>query len=149
LAFYGEVADQSADWLAGQAAQAVAGHSPFELHLSGAGQFPSGQSWIGLGGQTDRLLALMADCRALWPASADPVQVARPHLTVSRPHLTVSRRRRDRVLADALRALAVYRGPTWTVERARLFQSELGQGPGHHPLYTPLADLPLAAVPSA
>jgi 2'-5' RNA ligase len=136
LAFYGEVADSAVDQLADRAVVALADHRPFDLHLTGAGQFPSAVSWIGLGGQVDRLTALMTDCRALGADQSDLAQA-------SRPHLTVSRRRRDRPLADALRALAVYRGPVWTVERAILFSSEPGFGPGGHPSYQALADLPL------
>jgi 2'-5' RNA ligase len=38
-----------------------------------------------------------------------------------------------------MRALAVYRGPEWTVTDIELFESELGSGIGGHPRYTQIA----------
>jgi len=140
LAFYGEVPSGYLPELAAQAEQMAQAHHPFRLELAGAGCFAGRTAWIGVGGQTDRLVALMDDCAGLWGAD-DPTTTRR---NGRRPHLTITRQVTAAQLFDPVAALAVYRGPAWTVSQFNLLRSDLGQGPGGHALYTPVAEMALA-----
>lgn len=121
LGFFGE---SNIDVLAEHTAQAVLGHGPIELELRGAGSFARRNLWLGVGGQTDRLKSLMAAC--------DPEDDRR------RAHLTVARTGRETspLLADYVRALAVYSGPAWTADHVTLYASELGKGRSGGPLHS-------------
>jgi RNA 2',3'-cyclic 3'-phosphodiesterase len=46
-------------------------------------------------------------------------------------------------LAAAAHALAVYQGPSWTVDEVELVASDLGAGPQGSPVHTPVARFPL------
>jgi 2'-5' RNA ligase len=138
LAFFGQVPAGHVPELASEFGQVVAGTEPFDLELAGAGSFAGRTAWIGVGGDNTALKALVSKVRALWPGPGDedPGQSHRPHLTISRQAL-----RSD--LGDPLKALAIYRGPSWTVTTARLIESRLGEGVGGHARYVTLAEEPL------
>ncbi|MGC5629775.1 2'-5' RNA ligase family protein [Georgenia sp. Z1344] len=61
LAFYGEIPDGAADAAADSLAEAAARHAPLDLRLRGAGSFTGRTLWVGVGGDTDPLAALMSD----------------------------------------------------------------------------------------
>jgi len=125
LAFYG---DQPNDAAAATAlvAQAAGLHGPLRLNLSGAGSFSRRTLWIGVGGDTTELRALMGDC------AAEPDERRRAHLTVARAG---ARTRDSWLVADHARALSVYRGPEFAVEEVQLVESHLGSGRGGGPRY--------------
>ncbi|MDR0990782.1 MAG: RNA 2',3'-cyclic phosphodiesterase [Propionibacteriaceae bacterium] len=143
LAFFGQVPAGYIPQLSDDFYAAAARHTPFRLELTGAGTFGGRQAWIGVGGETDELSGLVKDVTGLWHygEADEPAPPASAH----RPHLTFSRLAARADLTNPLRALSVYRGPTWSVTRATLFESRLGQGPGGRSLYVPLAEAPLAA----
>jgi len=136
LAFYGEVPGGAVDELAGAMAGAVRDLTAPMVHLSGSGWFRHTTAWIGLGGQVGELTEVMAALDCLNPGERAP-QAHRPHLTIAR----TGRRTRGRVpaLDQVITALSVYRGPEWTIEEVVLMCSELGQGRGGRPKYTPIA----------
>lgn len=126
MAFYG---DQPNDATAVRAhlAAVAAGQSALSLHLSGAGSFDRRTLWVGVGGDTRQLAALMRHC--VLPGEA-PRQ--RAHLTVAR----AGRRMKDAWLFDDhVRALSVYRGPEFVADELCLVRSHLGEGRGGGPRY--------------
>lgn len=135
LAFYGEQPNDPGE-LAAHLAVAAAGSRPLELNLTGAGSFNSRTLWIGVGGDTKALRLLMAD------ALLDPEERAR-----QRAHLTVARasaRLRDTwLLPEVVRALSVYSGPSFRVEKIALMESHLGEGRGGGPRYEVLETIQL------
>jgi 2'-5' RNA ligase len=141
LAFYGEVPDGHVPEVIAEVGDRAREHRPFTVELSGAGTFSGHMGWIGVGGEVSRLKALMAAAADVWggPGPETPGQTRQPHLTISRK-VTEAR------LGDALRALAVYRGPAWTVTHFHVVESQLGQGLGGHPLYRSVAVVPLASA---
>ena len=141
-AFYGEVPDGRVPSLTEDIATAVRDIPPFACELAGAGQFRHSASWVGARVEDGPWRALV---RVLAPSELGLGGRADPRAR-HRPHLTVSRARGNSALADAVAALAVYRGPEWTARQVVVFESLLGQGEGGHPLYAPLADCPFAGV---
>ncbi|MDR0283532.1 MAG: RNA 2',3'-cyclic phosphodiesterase [Propionibacteriaceae bacterium] len=136
LGFYGEQPDGMMDELADNLRLAAARTAPFTLALAGAGLFRHDVGWIGV---TD-------PARALGPL-AERVRGTYATLyqsTQNRFHVTVTRAGRQAGLAPTLAALAVYRGPEWTVGEITLFRSDLHEGIGGHPRYTVLATAQLA-----
>jgi len=155
VAFYGEVPDGAVPALDDALADAARGTPPYQLHLRGAGAFAHRTLWVGVA-------ADLAPHRALGAASVAAGVVVRGARaddetaldTRSRPHLTVGRAarparpqrpegRRGRTadrdgpgLSALVHALAVYEGPSWTVEKLLLVQSQPGAGRGGGPLYT-------------
>ena len=137
LAFYGEQPAGRAAELTQLLQQVAAGVPPFRLNLAGAGVFRQDVCWIGVHDPAGRLPALADAVRGPY-ATADQHAQRRFHVTVSRNG------RRD-ALGAQMAALTIYQGPAWTVDRLTLYRSDLGDGPGGHPLYTPLCDAPLGA----
>ena len=135
MAFYGDQPNDAAN-VCEHLAQAVYSHSALDVHVSGAGSFEQRTLWLGVGGQARGVRELMADCQL-----ADvPFNHHRPHLTVAR----AGRRTRDPwVLGDVVRALSVYRGPDFCVDRVCLMQSHLGEGRGGGPRYEVIEEYPL------
>jgi 2'-5' RNA ligase len=130
LAFYGEINDGRLPSLLMDFRETAQRTRPFSLELSGAGVFNHRVAWIGVADSDPlRKLAkqLVADAES-HTGRPDPRKRNRAHLTVSR----------NPGLEDAMAALSVYRSPAWNVNEIVLYQSELGLGPGGHPLYTPL-----------
>ncbi|HJB11233.1 MAG TPA: 2'-5' RNA ligase family protein [Candidatus Brachybacterium merdavium] len=130
----------------------ASGHGPLTLHLSGAGSFSGRTLWIGVGGEVSRLESLMREELLGEPDR----ERRRAHLTVARVSARAPRppRRRTRwsvpapdptriLLADAVRALSVYRGPAWESTELELVASHLGQGRFGGPLHEVLGTVPL------
>lgn len=130
----------------------ASGHAPLTLHLSGAGSFSGRTLWIGVGGEVGRLESLMREELLGEPDR----ERRRAHLTVARVSARAPRPRRRRtrwsvpepdptqiLLADAVRALSVYRGPAWEATELELVASHLGQGRFGGPLHEVLGVVPL------
>jgi len=174
LAFHGNVPDGSVSGYLDALARGlgdVGAVRPFEVSLAGGGSFSGRTLWAGVGEGAKRLQKLagvVSDAAAeagLWP---DAHAGARPHVTLARAsaHRGEQHRRggkrgarrgasdRNDMEFDAgvanldawARALAIYRGPAWTVDTVSVVRSELGKGPGSAPLYTELAALPLGGA---
>ncbi|WP_129338762.1 RNA 2',3'-cyclic phosphodiesterase [Cellulomonas endophytica] len=162
-AFYGDVPDGLVPALEAGLDAAAAGRSPWTMRLRGAGVFAHRTLWVGASGDLDAHLDLVEAVVDLGEAVGtreDRRERHRPHLTVGRvrPGAGPPRRRPSRptaggpdgrgrrdprgeggrgdVAAEAVRALAVYEGPAWTVEEVLLVQSRPGEGRGGGPLYT-------------
>ncbi|MCL1841975.1 MAG: RNA 2',3'-cyclic phosphodiesterase [Propionibacteriaceae bacterium] len=147
-AFYGEVPDGLAAALAQDWPQRGRDLVPFEAALAGAGMFAHRTAWIGA--QVDDA-AWRRLTRALAPSvlgldDREHQERNRPHLTIARAGAAPRNAPRGRPsptgadgVAAAVAALAVYRGPSWTVTEVGLFASALGRGEGGHPRYTRLA----------
>lgn len=153
LAFHPDVPAGAVDDVVADAARLAAGHAPPALHLAGAGEFSHRTLWVGVGGQVREVGALLAEP---WLADEDGRDRRRAHLTVARvaasaPQARPGRRRgRPRepapatvLLAEAVHALSVYRGPAWTAAEVEVVASRLGEGRSGGPLHEVLASLPL------
>ncbi|MDY5784669.1 RNA 2',3'-cyclic phosphodiesterase [Corynebacterium sp.] len=123
LAFYGRQPNDAVA-VTETLARATAFARPLSLHLSGAGCFDRRTLWVGVGGDTQPLRELMADCLL------DPDGRHR-----QRAHLTVARGRDGWLLADHAHALSVYRGPEFLADEVALVESHLGEGRGGGPRY--------------
>lgn len=162
LAFFGEVPEGSVEELA-EALDAVAlAARPFEASLAGAGLFDGRTLWVGCTG--DGWTGLMAAAGEVGAEVAGRAadRRNRPHLTVARARAGAGRgdgrrgssRDRGRPLgvgrgdrssaavgetaadpAVLAHALALYRGPVWTVREVELVASRLGAGPGGSPVH--------------
>lgn len=152
LAFRADLPAGALEDAAGRLEALAAAHPPFPLHLSGAGVFSARTLWIGVGGATEALAALMGEPLL----EGELRERRRAHLTVARVSARAPRapRRRRRgeapppdptqlLLADAVRALSVYRGPAWEARELELVRSELGQGRSGGPRHEVLAAEPL------
>ncbi|MFJ6846903.1 RNA 2',3'-cyclic phosphodiesterase [Micrococcus luteus] len=151
LAFHPEVPAGAVDDVVADAGRIAAGHAPLDLHLAGAGEFSHRTLWMGVGGQVRELGALLAEP---WLADDDRDR-RRAHLTVARVSAAAPRprcRRRGEprppapstvLLAEAVHALAVYRGPQWTADEVEVVASRLGEGRSGGPLHEVLATVPL------
>jgi len=153
VAFYGEVPGGRLDEVAQALDDAAAGLAPFAAGLAGAGLFDGRTLWVGCTG--DGWSPLMAAAGGI-----GTTLLGRPVDRRSRPHLTVARSRAGggRGPRGGLRggprrgpghgrrgpeggvdpaalahALALYRGPRWTVAEVALVESHLGAGPGGSP----------------
>lgn len=173
LAFYGEVPDGYVDDLTAALDAVARGAAPFEASLAGAGLFDRRTLWIGCTG--DGWTALMAGAGAVGAdvAGRPADRRNRPHLTVARARPGAGRgdgrrggaRDRGRPIgvgrgerptaaaaersadpADLAHALALYRGPAWTVGEVALVASRLGAGPGGSPVHDVVHRSPLGTV---
>jgi RNA 2',3'-cyclic 3'-phosphodiesterase len=172
-AFYGEVPDGAVAGLAADLRSELAGVAPYELGLRGAGVFSHRTLWVGVGGDVDAQRSVSAACvRAGVAAGSAPDSRPRerPHLTIGRvrpgarpPRRHASRpdrgagpdprpARADRPAdpgedaAAVARALAVYAGPSWTVDEVLLVESRPGAGRGGGPLYAPVERIALGSA---
>lgn len=158
-AFYGELPDGAVPGLTADLAAAVHDREPFDLALRGAGVFSHRTMWVGVGGEVEaqrRLSGACVDAGVEAGAVPDRRPRERPHLTVARirpgarpPRRGSSRPARGRgpgdpgegtlteqdVARGVARALAVYEGPSWTVDEVCLVASRPGAGRGGGPLY--------------
>ncbi|MGP9536842.1 RNA 2',3'-cyclic phosphodiesterase [Brachybacterium sp. AOP43-C2-M15] len=152
LAFRADLPEGALPETLDRLAAVAACHEPLTLHLSGAGAFRGRTLWIGVGGETGALSSLL-DEDLLEERGRER---RRAHLTVARVSARAPRaprrRRRDRTpppdptrrrLDDAVRALSVYRGPSWPAEEIELVSSRLGEGRGGGPRHEVLASVPL------
>lgn len=132
-------------------AAAAARHAPMTLQLSGAGMFSARTLWMGVGGQTQHLTALMGEELL----GEEDRERRRAHLTVARVSARAPRAPRRRrgeprppdpsqlLLSSAVHALSVYRGPPWCAEELELLSSRPGQGRSGGPLHEVLGTVPL------
>lgn len=159
-AFYGDLPDGAVPGLVADLAAVARGRAPFTLTLRGAGVFSHRTMWVGVGGDVEaqrRLSGACVDAGAEQGAVPDRRPRERPHLTVARirpgarpPRRGSSRPARGRgpgeqggeapltdqdVARGVARALAVYEGPSWTVDELCLVASRPGAGRGGGPLY--------------
>lgn len=129
LAFYGSQPNDHSD-LAVHLSQAAASSRPLELGLRGAGSFGHRTLWMGVGGQTRALKALMADCQI-----EDDIR--------QKPHLTIARSRERWLVGDLVHALAIYDGPGFICDELVLMESQLGEGRSGGPRYELLESIRL------
>ncbi len=174
LAFYGEVPQGYVDDLAAALDAVARAAEPFEAALAGAGLFDRRTLWVGCagGGWTDLMRAAGVAGGEVVGRAADGRN--RPHLTVARFRPGAGRgdgrragRGRSRAIgggggrgdrpavregapgpdaAALAHALALYRGPAWTVREVELVASQLGAGPGGSPIHDVVHRSPLGAV---
>lgn len=152
LAFRPDLPDGALEDAVEELAGIAARHRPMTLQLSGAGVFSARTLWIGVGGATGALASLMDESLL----EGEGRERRRAHLSVARVSARAPRppRRRRRgeepppdptqlLLAEAVRALSVYRGPMWEATELELVTSRLGQGRSGGPLHEVLAAVPL------
>lgn len=139
VAFFGTLPDGAVPDLESRLAAAVEGIEPFTIHLAGAGTFRSSVLWVGVGGETTPLAEAM---HALTDVR-DEVTPLRDDRERNRAHLTISRSPAIDA-ATVAHALAVYRGPAWTVDTIELLESDLGVGEQGHPVHTVIARISIA-----
>lgn len=139
LAFFGDVPDGAAPDLEAAVAAAVRKIEPFTIHLAGAGAFRSTTMWVGVGGETDPLVGAVHELVGV----RDELTAVRDARERNPAHLTISRAGTMVDSAHVAHALAVYRGPGWTVDAVELIESHLGQGVQGRPVHTVLTSSPL------
>jgi len=130
VAFFGAVPDGAVPDVSAALEQVAATSAAPELMLSGAGAFGGRTLWIGVGGEVATVQRLMGAVADVLDERRDDVP-ARPHVTVARS----GRRARGLDLGPAVRALSVYRGPSWRAEELALLSSHLGEGRAGAPRY--------------
>lgn len=143
LVFLGEIQDGRLIPVAETLRAAASGIPPFVTALSGIGGFPGLERprvvWVGVGEGAAEVRRLKERLDAvLDPLGFEPGERDfHPHLTLGR----VKEPGRPGVLAGAA---ASWKVPTerWTTRRVVLFRSDLRR---EGPVYTPLAEAPLAA----
>ncbi|HEX6443813.1 MAG TPA: RNA 2',3'-cyclic phosphodiesterase [Streptosporangiales bacterium] len=133
LAFYGEVADATAERLVGRLARAAGRRPAMELAFAGGGAFPNARRarvlWVGVEGDRVRLRQL-ADSAA---AAGRRLGLGGP-ARAYRPHVTLARLREPADVRAQVGALAEYRGRSWRAGELLLVRSHLGPEPKHETL---------------
>ena len=154
VAFYGEVPEGYLDDVVSALDDVAAAHRSFAAALRGAGLFDGRTLWVGCSGDGWGQLMSAAGRIGTDLLGRAEDRRSRPHLTVARAagrsRGTRGPARRagpDGVGPAALaHALALYAGPTWTVDEVALISSRLGAGPGGSPRYDVVHRSALAAV---
>ncbi len=158
VAFFGEVPEGALGELTGALAENADTTPPFELRLRGAGVFSGRTLWVGASGDVDVMAHLSRTSRAAGEQVSshhDTRERVRSHLTVGRvlddgsAARRACSRDRERIPGPVDRlvhALALYEGPTWTVEDLLLEQSWPGGGRSGGPRYERVARWRLGAV---
>lgn len=156
LGFFGEVPEGAIAELADSLGSVTAEASPFTLRLRGAGVFGLRTLWIGAGAgaEVDPMVRLATDVRTAGERVSrfrDERPRVRPHLTIGRvvPERAFRGRGAPRLPVEVdhlVRALAVYEGPSWTVDRLLLESSVPGAGRGGGPRYGTVRRMSLGAV---
>jgi 2'-5' RNA ligase len=150
LQFLGAVAEERAAAVAGAVAAAASGARPLDLHVRGAGAFPTPRRprvlWAGLAGDLDALAALAKDLGGRLAPLGFP-----PEERLFRAHLTLGRARDPRGARGLEAAVAAAAGAdagAWRAEDLVLFRSHLSP---KGPRYEALARAPLggAGAPAA
>lgn len=153
LAFHPDVPDGALQDILDEMTQLAADHEPLDLHLAGAGEFSGRTLWIGAGGDVHRLERLLAEP---WLGQS-PRERRRAHLTVARVSARAPQGKRAPrqkgvpreaapsavLLAEAVHALSVYRGPAWTAREIELVASRLGEGRSGGPLHEVVGIVPI------
>lgn len=149
LAFHAEVPDGAVPDYVAALRGALAGTAPFEVTLAGGGSFGGRTLWAGVGDGVvglRELAAAVADAAEQTGVRAENRAGGRPHLTLARvgarassPRSRGGRTTRARddgaPLTSWAHALAVYRGPAWTVGAVHVVTSVLGAGRSGGPLH--------------
>lgn len=156
VAFFGGTPDGAVPELKGGLASLATEHPPFDIALRGSGLFDRRTLWIGCGGDVAGMTALMEGASRLGTevlGRTDDRVRSRAHLTVGRVRDQARRqssRRREAPGVTAVtalsHALAVYEGPSWTVEAVHLIRSELGAGAGGAALHEVVESFALGPV---
>ncbi|MDR2974005.1 MAG: RNA 2',3'-cyclic phosphodiesterase [Propionibacteriaceae bacterium] len=141
LAFFGDQPEDMTAELLAHLGEVSRRTPPFPLALVGAGVFRQDICWIGVADPSQTLPELAEQTRGSY-AQASQHAHNRFHVTVSRGG-RASGRQKASLLAGAMSALSVYRGPEWTVDQVVLMRSDLGEGVGGHPLYSQLGQVAL------
>lgn len=133
LAFYGEVPDAKVDDLRARLARAVARHPAHTVAFAGAGAFPGRARarvlWVGVSGETDRLVRLAGSLTA-----AGRRVGLRMEERKYRPHLTAARARQPTDVSAQVEELAGWRGAEWPAAEVALVRSRLGPHPSYETL---------------
>ncbi|MET9891536.1 RNA 2',3'-cyclic phosphodiesterase [Streptomyces sp. NPDC006465] len=143
LAFYGEVAEDTAADLAERLTRAARRTGPFPLSLRGGGHFGGRALWVGAAGDTDAMRLLAGRAEAAGRKAGVEMEEHRRY----RPHLTVARSRDSADFKPYVAALDTFAGQAWTVRELCLVRSNLPTSgvPGEQPRYETLVSLPLGA----
>lgn len=139
LAFFGDVPDGAVPDLEAAVAATVREVEPFTIYLAGGGAYRSTVMWVGVGGETSPLVEAMHELAGV----RDKLTALHEGRERNRAHLTISRAGASVDAAHVAHALAVYRGPEWTVDAVELIESRLGEGAQGRPAHTVLASFPL------
>ncbi|CAM5654485.1 RNA 2',3'-cyclic phosphodiesterase [Streptomyces aurantiogriseus] len=138
LAFYGEVDEEVVPELSARLERAAHRSAPFELALSGGGQFGHGRAlWVGASGEV-AALRLLADRTE---AAARKAGLDMGEHRRYKAHLTVARSRDAVDVRPYVEALDAFAGRTWTVDELVLVRSNLPKSgvPGEQPRYEAVA----------
>ncbi len=145
LAFLDAVPEHSLDDLVDNLVRALARRNPFETALVGGGAFPDPAHAKVLYAGLDLGLAARTELERL--ATGARAAAGRTGVAVDgkrfRPHLTLARLGRPDDVVRWVRLLDDYRSPAWTVDRAALIASHLGEGPRGRPRYETVAEITL------
>ncbi|MFI2434445.1 RNA 2',3'-cyclic phosphodiesterase [Streptomyces sp. NPDC018693] len=145
LAFYGEVDAGVVPDLSARLERAAHRGTPFELALSGGGQFGRGRAlWIGADGDLTELGHLADRSEAAGRKAGVDMGEHRRY----KAHLTVARSRDAVDVRPYVQALATFTGRAWTVAELVLVRSNLPVSgvPGAQPRYEPVARWPLGGA---
>ncbi|MFF8099791.1 RNA 2',3'-cyclic phosphodiesterase [Streptomyces sp. NPDC016640] len=145
LAFYGEVEDGLVPELTARLERAASRTEPFELALSGGGQFGHGRAlWAGAEGDLRAMRLLAERAGAAARRAGVPVEEHRRY----KAHLTVARSRDGVDVRPYLEALDAFRSRPWTVGELALVRSNLPTSgvPGEQPRYETVARRALGAA---
>ncbi|MEU0008405.1 RNA 2',3'-cyclic phosphodiesterase [Streptomyces sp. NPDC006314] len=138
LAFYGEVADDLVPALSDRLSRAAHRTSPFELALSGGGQFGHGRAlWTGASGDTQALRLLADRTESAARKAGVPMGGHRRY----KAHLTLARSRDAVDVRPYVDQLGEFISRTWTVADLALVRSNLPRSgvPGEQPRYEAVA----------
>ncbi|MGW4562172.1 RNA 2',3'-cyclic phosphodiesterase [Streptomyces sp. NPDC004561] len=144
LAFYGEVADDLVPALSDRLSRAAHRTDPFELALSGGGQFGRGKAlWTGASGDLEALRLLADRAEAAARKAGVPMGEHRRY----KAHLTVARSRDTVDVRPYVAGLTEFTSSTWTVADLALVRSNLPRSgvPGEQPRYEAVARWALGA----
>ncbi|MEV7687174.1 RNA 2',3'-cyclic phosphodiesterase [Streptomyces bungoensis] len=138
LAFYGEVGDELLPDLSDRLARAAHRTAPFELALSGGGQFGRGQAlWAGAAGDVETMRRLADRAEAAARRAGVPMGQHRRY----QAHLTVARSRAAVDVRPYVNLLGAFSSRRWTVAELTLVRSNLPRSgaPGEQPRYEAVA----------
>ncbi|MGW3263717.1 RNA 2',3'-cyclic phosphodiesterase [Streptomyces sp. NPDC001056] len=134
LAFYGEVADDVVPDLSARLARAAQRTAPFELALSGGGQFGRGRAlWTGASGDVDALRLLAGRAEAAGRKAGLRMEEHRRY----QAHLTLARGREPVDVRPYVELLREFAGRSWRVSDLALVRSNLPRSgvQGERPRY--------------
>ncbi|MGV4987701.1 RNA 2',3'-cyclic phosphodiesterase [Streptomyces sp. NRAIS4] len=134
LAFYGEVADDLLPDLSERLSRVAHRTTPFDLALSGGGQFGHGKAlWTGAYGEVEAMRLLADRAEAAARKAGVPMGEHRRYTA----HLTVARSRDSVDVRPYVELLREFTSRTWTVNELVLVRSNLPRSgvAGEQPRY--------------